>query len=211
MERIYTFLPSVLIIACIAGVVPLYLRLIAKRFGDNLKSVEWLKKNRRMLIWVIGVPFAYVGAPAMEELKFRAPLVIAFSEMSTSAWYWVFVSSGLFALLHWFGKKISMPDILSARENGEHGSDDLAAEMDRLHRENEKVIMMRRVLHVVFTLPLGILAGYYGIKYQSIWVSFGIHAAWNLVMPFVIPLLAVLGMLAFFGISSLWDGVRRRV
>lgn len=208
MERIYAFLPSVLIIACIAGATLLYMKWVIKRFGDNFKSVEWNKKNQWKVVWTVGTPLTNVWAPAVEELIFRAPLIIAFGAMSSVAWYGVFASSGLFALSHWFGKKIWMPDILSAKENGNHKSDDVVAEVNRLHTEEGKMIMVRKVLHVVFTLPLGILAGYYGIKYQSVWVAFGIHSVWNLIMPAVLPLLMLLGVLAFLGISSLWDRMR---
>jgi membrane protease YdiL (CAAX protease family) len=208
VERIYAFLPSILIIAAIAGATLLYLKWVIKSFGDNFKSVEWHKKNQWKVIWTVGTPLTNVWAPAVEELIFRAPLIIAFSAMSSVAWYGVFASSGLFALSHWFGKKIWMPEILSARENGNHKTDDVVAEMNRLHAEEGKMIMVRKVLHIVFTLPLGILAGYYGIKYQSVWVAFGIHSVWNLVMPAVLPILMLLGVLAFVGISSLWDRVR---
>ena len=208
MERIYTFLPSVLVIACIAGTTLLYMKWVIKRFGDNFKSTEWHKKNQWRVIWTVGTPLTNVWAPAVEELIFRAPLIIAFGAMSSVAWYGVFVSSGLFALSHWFGNKIWMPEILSARENGDHKSDDVVAEVDRLHQKAGRRILVQKVLHVVLTFPLGILAGYYGIKYQSIWVSFGIHSAWNLIMPFVLPLFVLLGMLAFLGISSLWDRMR---
>lgn len=205
MGRIYAFLPSVLVIACIAGATFLYLKWVIKRFGDNFKSVEWHKKNRWKVIWAVGTPLINVWAPAAEELIFRAPLIITFSAMSSAAWYGVFASSGLFALSHWFGKKIWMPEILSTKENGNHKSDDVVAEMNRLHTEEGKIIIVRKVLHVIFTLPLGILAGYYGIKYQSVWVAFGIHSVWNLIMPAVHPLLMLLGALAYLGISSLWD------
>lgn len=209
MERIYAFLPSVLILACIAGITLLYLKWVTKRFGDSFKSVEWHEKNKWKVIWAVGTPMTNVFVPAVEELIFRAPLIIAFSAVSSVAWYGIFASSVLFALTHWFGKKIRMPEILSARENGDHKSDEVVAEVNRLHQEKKgKTIMVRKVLHIVFTLPLGILAGYYGIKYQSVWVAFGIHSAWNLIMPFVLPLFVLLGMLAFFGISSLWDRVK---
>ena len=181
MERIYAFLPSILIIACIAGATLLYMKWVIKHFGDNFKSVEWHKQNQWKVSWTVSTPLIYVWAPAVEEIVFRAPLIIAFSAMSSVAWYGVFASSGLFALLHWFGKKIWIPEILSAKENGNHKSDDMEAEINRLHMEEGKMIMVYKVLHVVFALPVGILAGYYGIKYQSIWVAVGFHSAWSLI------------------------------
>lgn len=210
VERIYAFLPSILILAVIAGATSLYLKWITKRFGDNLKSVEWLTNNQWKAFWAIGMPGANVGGPAVEELIFRAPLIIAFSAMSSVAWYGVFASSTVFALLHWPGKKILMPDILSTKENGDHKSDDIEAEIHRLHTENGEMILRRKMFHVIFAFPVGILTGYYGIKYQSVWVAFGIHSAWNFVMPIVLPILVYLGAFVFLVIASLWDRARRK-
>lgn len=211
MERIYEFLPSILIIAIVAGATFLYLQLVIKRFGDNFNSVEWHKNNQLKVALTVGIPLNSVWAPAVEELIFRAPLIIAFGAMSSVAWYGVLASSALFALPHWFGKKIFMTDVLSAKENSNHNSDDAGAEINRLHTEMGEKIVVRKVFHVVLTLPLGILAGYYGIKYQSIWVAFCIHSVWNLVVPIVVPILILLLALALLGISSLWDSVRRRM
>ena len=213
MERIYTFLPSTIILIGIAGVTLLYMKLVIKRFGDNFRSIEWHEKNKWRVAWTVSMPLTNVYGPAVEELIFRAPLIVMFSAMSPVAWYGIFASSGVFALLHWFGKKIWMLEILSARENSDHKTDDVVAEMNRLYQENGRAIMVRKVLHVIFAMPLGILTGYYGIKYQSIWVAVGIHSAWNLIMPLIISILVFLG-LALFSISSrisslLWDKMRR--
>jgi len=208
VERMYVFLPSVLIIACIAGVAFLCAKLFIKRFGDNFKSVEWHEKNQWRVAWTVSTPLINVWAPAVEEIIFRAPLIIAFSAISSFAWYGIFASSGLFALIHWFGKKIWMPEILSAREKDNQASDDVVAEVNRLHTEKGKTIIIRKVFHVVFAFPLAILAGYYGIKYQSVWVAFSIHLVWNLFMPIVSMLFTLLVMFVVLGASSLWDRVR---
>jgi len=216
MERIYVFLPSVLVLVCIAGAMRLYLKWVINRFGDNFKSVEWHKRNQWKVGWTVGLPSILVWAPAEEELIFRAPLIIACSTLSSVAWYGVFISSVLFALMHWFGEKIWMPEILSELDKDDHKTDDVAAEVNRLHQKKGKWIVVRKVLHVISSLPVGVLAGYYGIKYQSIWVSVCIHSAWNLIMPLVlqlIPLLMLSGVYIFLSISSLWDKVwwwRRR-
>jgi len=208
------FLPSILVIACIASATLLYLKWIVKRFGDKFKSVEWREKNKWKFFWIVGLPNRGLGSPFVEELFFRAPLIIAFSAMSSFAWYGVLASSCLFSLSHWFGKKISMPEILSKRENSNHKSDDIETEIERLHQDKGKEIVVRRMLHMFFSLILGILAGYYGIKYQSIWVSVGIHSAWNLIMAEILPLFVLLfvslGLLIYFAISSLWKRVRWR-
>ena len=175
VERIYTFLPSVLVLICIAGATVLYLIWITNRFGGNLKSV-----NRWIVIWTVDVPLINVVVPAAEELVFRAPLIIAFSAVSSVAWYGIFASSALFALLHWDVNKI-WPEFLPSRKNDAR-KDDVVTEVNRLHQEKDKMIIMRKVCKVVCALTLGILAGYYGIKYQSIWMAFGIHSVWNLIV-----------------------------
>jgi len=204
VERIYAFLPSIVTLACIAVTTRLYLWWVVKRFGKNFKSVNWHKKNELRVVSMFGTPLVYVFAPALEELIFRAPIIVAFSTVSSVAWYGIFVSSGLFALAHWRGKKVWMSEILS----GNHKSDDVAEEMNRFHAEAGKMIMARKAFQVTVTLFLGILAGYYGIKYQSIWVAFGIHVAWNIVAPTAFIVLVYLGLFVSLVISTLWNKVR---
>lgn len=45
-ERIIGFLPSIFILACIAGLTFIYIKLLAKRWQENLKSIEWYKENQ---------------------------------------------------------------------------------------------------------------------------------------------------------------------
>ena len=174
-----------LIIACVAFVTTIYTNWVQGRFGGNFNSVEWYGNNKWRVELMFSLPQWCVAGPAFEELIFRAPLVCVFSAVTLHAWYGILVSSAIFALIHWPGHKIYMSDILSARKNGTHKSDNAVAELVRLYREKKKTVIARKLFQVVFVLPLGILAGYYGIKYHSIWVCFGIHATWNLVMPIV--------------------------
>ncbi len=209
-ERIAVFLPSILILTCIAAATFIYLRLVARRWRENLKSVEWCKENKWKVLWLFGTPACNIWAPTAEELIFRAPLIIAFGSITGNAWWGILASSVAFAFVHYFGKKINFLEVLSAKENGETKSDDLQAEITDMEKAQAQQMKIRRLLHIVATLPLGILAGYYGIKYQSIWVSVGIHSVWNLLMPVLLPLLVLLVMLTFFGITELWDRFRWR-
>ena len=208
MERVMVFLPSVLVIATIGGITLLYIKWVIKRYGDNFKSVEWHQRNVWKVAWTVGTPLTNVYAPTLEELIFRAPIIIAFSSLSPFAWYGILASSVLFAFVHWFGKKILMLEIFFAQEKGESKSDNVESEIERLHQESDKDILIKRIFHVVMTFLLGILTGYYGIKYQSVWLSVGIHSAWNLIMPAVLPMLVILAMLGYFALLSLWDKVR---
>ncbi len=191
MERIYTFFPSVITIACIAGATHLYLKWIVKYYGDNFKSVAWLQQNQTRVIWTVGRPLAIVYGPMVEELIFRAPLIIAFSALSATAWYGIYASSAVFALIHWRGKKIFVDAVINAREEGTQQSDDVLKEVDRLSEENKRRVLISKISQVLFTFVLGVLAAYYGIKYQSIWIAVGIHAVWNLFVPLVIALIVI--------------------
>ncbi len=190
MERIYAFLPSILIIVCIAGTTLLYNKLITKRLGeDNLKINEWVKNNK----WKAFSSFApviYIGTPAIEELIFRAPLVIIFNTMSLSAWCGILISGGLFALLHW-------RDGIKFVVNGFSFSFSIFS--------NKEERTWIEGVNTLCVLILGILTGYYGIKYQSIWVSVGIHALWNLIAPVFFVLFISMGMIVFLVIRNKLD------
>ncbi|MDP3696645.1 MAG: CPBP family intramembrane metalloprotease [Candidatus Taylorbacteria bacterium] len=181
-----------------------------KRYRENLKSIEWLKENEWKVIWLIGTPACNIWAPTAEELIFRAPLIVAFGNISGNAWWGILASSIAFAFIHYFGKKINFLEVLLAKENSETKNDDLQTTISDIEKAQAQQMKTRRLLHIVATLPLGILAGYYGIKYQSIWVSVGIHSVWNLLMPTILPFLVLLVMLAFFGITEVWDRFRWR-
>ena len=141
---------------------------------------------------------------------------MAFGAISSEAWRGIYAAGAAFALTHWFGKKIPFVEVLSAQKNGDCESDDLKSEINRISQKlGKKTIMARKAFHVVTSSPLGILTGYYGIKHQSVWVAVGIHSAWNLVMPIIVPitiqLLIFFGTLAITCLSSLWKrGQTRR-
>ncbi len=167
------FFPSIFILTIISGILLIYLKYQKKQFGKKLHSIKWLKKERKKVIWTLSAPEYCILAPAREEVIFRAPLIIIFSEISSNAWYGIFISSIIFSLMHWAGEKVSLSDIISSKTDNTK-----IAKLFFLKR-NRKKIFLRKIIHVLCTFPLGILAGYYGIKHQSIWVAFAIHSIWN--------------------------------
>lgn len=206
-DRIMQFLPSISIITSMAVFTFVYLKVVIKKIGPAWKSVEWHSKNEWKVIWLVGIPAMYVWAPTAEELIFRAPLIMAFETISSSAWVGILASSVVFGAIHWFGKKISILEIISEKKSGNTKTDNLDSELSELETTQAKRVRIQRILHVFTTIPLGILSGYYGIKYQSIWVSVGIHATWNIVIPIILPLFALIVLRSFsaLGISTLWD------
>ncbi len=187
MERFFLFLPSVLIIASIGVIALLFARYHYKKFKEHLQDAEWLEKNQlKLSIW-FGTPVVNIVAPTLEELIFRAPLVIAFSALTAEAWIGIVISTILFGLMHFPGSKIEFSELVSLTRKS--NKDEIDGAVLTYQAENRGKLLFRKCLHVVLTAILGLLAGYYGVLYQSIWVAVGIHAAWNLFMPVLIPIL----------------------
>lgn len=199
LERISVFLPSTAAIATIAAVAGYYAKHTLWKYGENLTSVEWLKENQRTVTLKYGFPMIYIWAPTTEELIFRAPLIIGFSALTSFAWYGIVISSALFAAIHWSGNKLNILDLNERDSNGNPTPDDIKEALDGLARERRNHVLIRRVAQVFLTFWLGILAGYFGILYQSMWVAVGIHVAWNLFMPlFFVGIILVIEMCRYF-------------
>lgn len=184
MERIRLFLPSILIITSIAAATNLYLWRTNKAF--ELKGIDWVKAHAWACLWKLKAPTLFVWAPTAEELVYRAPIIVIFSAMSENAWYGVIASGVLFGLTH-------------LKNQGE--------EIDQLFEEDggRYAKIAFKLLHVIITMCMGMLCGYYGIQYQSIWVSVGLHAAWNLFVPFLFSLLGIVLMVIFSIAESVYE------
>lgn len=190
---------------CITGLTLVYIKLLSKHWQENLKSIEWYKKNQWKVESLLGIPAVNILAPATEELIFRAPLIIIFSDINGNAWAGILVSAFAFASIHYFGCQIKLFEVLQMKEGNQIKTDDPQTGIKEIEKMQAQQMKIRRLSHVVGTFPLGILAGYYGIKYQSIWISVGIHSAWNLLVPLILPLLVILSILAFSRIIEAWD------
>lgn len=208
LDRFLLFLPSISVLALIAVVTFAYLRWLMRRFGENIKSVEWREKNKWKTAWLIATPSQNVLAPAWEELAFRAPLVIAFTSLSSGAWTWMIISSVLFAAVHLFKKGVTDLDLFAQKKAGYNESDNTDEETERFRSENKKAILLRKILNICFTFILGMIAGYYAITHQSIWIAFWIHAIWNFVMPFIVILCFVVILMIVNGLIFLWERLR---
>lgn len=181
MERIYLFLPSLVAIATIAGLAWLYVHTQQRRFGkENLRDPTWLLANHQHVQKKLGVAVLLVWAPAAEELLFRAPLIIGFGSMSEPyAWEGLILSTIAFVLIHHMRIAPAQSECLAAWKKGEMPV-------------SPPVAWHRRLAITFFTGCMSMLAGYYGVEYQSVWVSVGIHALWNLVVPTLAPILLLL-------------------
>ncbi len=188
MERVFLFLPSMLVIALIGLLARFYARSQLKKFGNNVNNLEWMRKNKFAFEMKFGSPLLYICAPTIEELLFRAPLIILFSSVTSHAVLGITASAVLFGLMHIFNKKVKLPQILS--ESNECSQEKLTVSelVAKIEKRDKKRIFYLNIIAVCATTILGLLAGYFGVYYQSIWVAVGIHAAWNMFVP---PLLII--------------------
>ena len=204
MDRLEFFLPSVLAIASIAGFSFLILFLIRRRFKEEFKSLKWLEEQRWKTCFWFSCLYVYVFAPAIEELLFRGPLIIWVQPESPLVWHYTTLSAIIFSLVHWRGHKISIRELFDIKHRRDRTSDDLEAEVKRLKEKESRLVLTRKITQTIITFPLGLLAGYYGVKYQSIWVSIGIHSMWNLFMPIAFPMTILLIALATVPFQWAW-------
>ncbi|OHA50340.1 MAG: hypothetical protein A3A80_00600 [Candidatus Terrybacteria bacterium RIFCSPLOWO2_01_FULL_44_24] len=201
-ERFLHFLPDIAVIATIAALTWLYIKALSHHIGENSKSITWLKKNPKIAL-LVGLPTLFIWAPTVEELIFRAPLIIVFGAMSPYAWIGIVVSNIIFAVIHQgknsVRKHIEFSTHLSNQE-GELATDDYETERAGFIASQPKQTTVAKIFSVIPQFALGMLSGYLGITNQSIWLSVGIHCAWNIFAVIGLPLLIVLVTLVVGGI-----------
>lgn len=95
---------------------------------------------------------AIIVGPAHEEILFRSWLIILCREVPEIKWYALTASSAVFSYCHW--------------KNGVH----------KIMRPGDKTAQKMSTL---MSFIYGMIIGYFGIKFESIWLAFGIHALIN--------------------------------
>lgn len=165
--QIDKFPPSAWILAVVVVGCFIYFEMLPKLMGQRLRNAQWRATHGVESNLLLNFPAMVLGAPANEELILRAPLLISFSELSTTAWIWIFALGVVFALSHWPGAKFINLDLILKREN-----------ISSLIPGTKA----RKIAQTIFSFPVGIALGYCAVKYQSIWLCVGLHAALNLVM-----------------------------
>lgn len=202
LERVQMFLTQILGVGGIAGLTLIYLFVIKKTMGDKLKSISWLNQNKLKLFFLAGAPTSFIYAPTLEELIFRAPLIVAFDRMSANAWIGIAISAAAFGLIHLNSPMVYTflaSDLDGQRERGTLSTDDIETEMARIKEEKASKVRVFLWIKVAVMALVGVPLAYYGIRYQSLWVSVGLHAAVNifsmLILPILIGLVHVLSIL----------------
>ncbi|MFA6537321.1 MAG: CPBP family intramembrane glutamic endopeptidase [Patescibacteria group bacterium] len=165
---------------------------IMKKCKEKIRSIAWVNRNK-VKAYLIAMPLFVISGPAIEELIFRAPLLIFFDEISTNAWWAIIFSGAIFALLHYFNNKVSFSDLVMRQNDDNVQSDNMLNEIKRVGNEMSRWDFFgRKVFPVVVAFSLGVLIAYLGIAYQSLWLCLLVHGAWNLIMPTVLPILLLI-------------------
>lgn len=196
-ERLQNLSLQVLIIGLSILILKVYLKIltnwIEKQPHDN---IEWLKQNQIKLCFLVNVPLTLILAPTFEEFFFRLPLIVMFRDVSGNAWLGIIISAVLFGAIHYLNPSALYvgSQILDAGKNKGQGAkfSDVAKEVPT---KEKKTILWTKLSQVVATFFLGLISGYYGIKHQSLFVSVGLHAAWNLFMPFILMVVVLIILL----------------
>lgn len=198
--RLMQFASSFAVIALIAVMAVVYVRCAVRRWfpKEKIDSIEWVKENRSKLMWRLSAPLLYIQAPTLEELIFRGPLLLLFVSLSSQAWIGIAVSAVLFGIAHWFGPKILFSEVEALKKIGE-----LSVAAKEMEAEQPKLVLLRRILHVVFATILGLIAGYLTIKCQSLWAGVLVHMVWNIVMPILLPILLMVVALAIVWLGGI--------
>ncbi len=201
MERLQIFLPAIAGAASLALLTIIFVRLAIKKLGqENLQSTEWVKNNLLKVSLLIGTPIANVLAPTAEELFFRAPIIVMFPDMGGHAWTAILISAVLFSLAHIREKNLGVNEILNTKTLNDNLNEREQQAEQTLDRSEKR---LRMVFRLGATFVLGVIAGYFGVKHQSLWLAIGIHSLWNLVMPVLVSILLLFLVLAFQAMSAL--------
>jgi len=132
------------------------------------------KTSLGLFLVIMGTTTVVTG-PLLEELIYRAWLIVFFKELTFWSWFFIVVSGIAFGKLHKQGSGISLMFEAIRPESSAFFSSK-AAQRGR----------------VIMTSILGILCGYFVVKYQSLYFGVIVHALWNLVSfigLFILPMI----------------------
>lgn len=186
-ERIVHFFPSILTLLTAAILVFLYIRLIRLAWGkENVMNIEWLKAHKWRNLLLIQFPATCIFFPTLEELIFRAPIIIGFNNLTYYAYLSISISGLLYGVGHYFKDRnpITYSKLFGIKSA-------LPAFMSTLPAKSRKKLEevtdgKKRWRRFVITTVLGFIFGYFGIKYQSLYLSIGLHMANNVLAIVVV-------------------------
>ena len=200
LERIVASGLHVQVIVALVGATLLwfYIKLIGRSrwFGvEHMNNKEWTDAHKWRVFFLVGIP-GMVLMNLVEELVFRAPLILAFERWDRKAWPWIALSSIVFgflhfidnwyALLHAFGQSVKDDAGVEVNDNDERF---------RIAKEHAPVTRASRIWRGCATGCVGIGYAYIGITQQSLYWAVGAHFLFNIGLMTLFPILILLLLL----------------
>lgn len=176
---------AALILVCVAIT---YCHYISKHYGGKLNSADWTRKNRLKSYFLCFWPVIAVLIPAIEELLFRAPLVLFFDKLTLISWIFIVISSVYFAYMHW---ETPFAGFTNVNLNEQIENDDIGFAVQKAKLEHPEPIQTK-ITRVSIIFPFSIFCGYLSIAYQSVWASIIFHSLWNTFWPLFVFLIALI-------------------
>jgi membrane protease YdiL (CAAX protease family) len=183
----------------------LWVQFWIRRWKEDFKTLEGVRQRKWMLYFVLAIPMVLVEAPFLEELTFRAPLIVLFGSLSKQAWLGIVLSAAAFAALHFPNSRLVLSEITGTKEDPINGNTE--ERIREVEAKKRSELLLRKIAGVIAAFVLGVSAGFLGIKYQSLWVSVGFHVLWNLMIPIVLPIVVLLLMLLGLVGAWVWSSV----
>jgi len=180
VERLMDLLPSIIVLFIVAvssfGFFETAIsRCIRDQDHNKFEAFQrWAKDNRKKAYFAFHLPTLLLFSPSKEELMFRVPLLVLFGSISALAWLGIIMSAMAFSLVH-YSSPLNDPIFEATSKN----------EDEDKKRGLRKIKRARAMISLIF----GIMIGYLGVRYQSLWLCASIHASWNLVMAVILPFL----------------------
>lgn len=194
-QRFIDLLPSILLLAAISLIIFLYLRFLSKK----IRSIETDNGNQQTgqnkPIKVFGsLLLCVILAPAVEELIFRAPLIICFPELTKSTWIAIILVAAVFGYVH-----------INNYKNWKKFFENLKKEEKvEANADTERLAKFKTLLQIFAAFAFGIIIGYEGIEHQSLMLCFALHAGFNLFMLVGLPIVIVLVMSVWVIVSYIF-------
>jgi membrane protease YdiL (CAAX protease family) len=192
---------------------------MGRAWKERLNDYQWVKKNKLRTYLLFYFPTATLIAPCLEEIVFRAPLILGFELWGPSAWSWVAVSSAIFGLWHLTG---AHPGVAASAleegvldENGEEINDlERRVAIKEVEFGRAEMIVLKGSRAVVTGL-LGAYFAYLAISHQSLYVAIGAHALWNAIgqplVAFAFSIIMVVVMISLTFSQFVWEWVAHTI
>lgn len=195
-EKLLVFRWSFLVVFGIFVICRIYIGVVSKIYKNEIKSIEWIKANSFKYYFLFGFPTLLIIAPTLEELIFRAPLLLFFDGLSPSSIIFAVIISLSFGATHWHSPFSDGMQLLDKAE-----TDDLVAEAAKVRAAEPRY---NKIFRVFFTSSIGLYLSYLALSSQSIWPSLIFHSAWNFLWPLIGPLVMAL---LFYSVLYVYDFV----